>query len=90
MSKQTQGPWVIDWATFPDGYVWLETTTGRAVALVDEVIRADLNLIAAAPDLFEALQEMVSAYSNHGHPITGLSIASSKARAAIKKAMGEE
>ena len=58
MSKPTPGPWVIDWDTFPDGYVWVETPTGKGVALVAEARRADLNLIAAAPDLLEALIEI--------------------------------
>ena len=95
MSKPTPGPWVIDWDTFPDGYVWIETPTGRGVALVDEAIRADLNLIAAAPDLLEALSMYVRLFESHS--ITNSSPAdkdftgylAEKARAAIKKATGE-
>ena len=87
MSKPTPGPWVLDLDTFEDGYAYLETPTGRAVALVDEAIRADLNLIAAAPCLLEALREIIEwddRYPVPGNPTGGI------ARAAIKKATGEE
>ena len=92
MSKQTQGPWVIDWDTFPDGYVWIETQTGGGVALVDEARRADLNLIAAAPDLLEALEFMLSVFNENYPDVLDDAEdreAWAKARAAIKKAMGE-
>ena len=87
MTKHTPGPWVIDWDTFPDGYVWVETTTGRAVALVDEAIRADLNLIAAVPDLLEALHQISIASQNS---MSTKEECGRIARAAIKKATGEE
>jgi len=95
MTNHTPGPWVIDWDTFPDGYVWIETPTGRGVALVDEAIRADLNLIAAAPDLLEALSMYVRLFESHSitndstddKDFTGY--LAEKARAAIKKATGE-
>jgi len=94
MSKPTPGPWILDLDTFEDGYAYLETPTGRAVALVDEVREADLHLIAAAPDLLEALSMYVRLFESHS--ITNSSPAdkdftgylAGKARAAIKKARG--
>jgi hypothetical protein len=81
MSKPTPGPWVLDLDTFEDGYAYVEAPK-RRVALVDEVRKADLDLIAAAPDLLEALEQI--AWSNDSKWQADC------ARAAIKKATGEE
>lgn len=88
MAKPTPGPWVLDLDTFPDGgYAYVEAHT-RRVALVDEARKADLDLIAAAPDLLAALQacdEAMEYMSEYDIPIT----LPEQVKAAIKKAMGE-
>lgn len=56
------------------------------VAICEEVrCREDANLLAAAPDLLEALQDALHAYDKHGEHSEW-----DFARAAISKALGEE
>ena len=87
MSKHTQGPWTVSNETDISGiendpengcvgpvdvaHVYLRTVQGRT--------EANARLIAAAPDLLEALREIAADYSD---PIR-------LARAAIAKATGE-
>lgn len=69
MSKHTPGPWEFDgeyvWADAVRGYVadpnTDDMTSGRGLAKLDapEMIKANGYLIAAAPELLEALQTMV-------------------------------
>ena len=57
-----------------------------------ETFKADIRVIAAAPDLYEALAAMLSCVEKEA-PFTagsGMSIAIDMARKAIKKAGGEE
>jgi len=61
----------------------------------DEFQKANANLIAAAPDLLEALQDMLSGWKHiramHGDLYgIGWDRAQDKAQAAISKALGEE
>lgn len=85
MKKQyTSGPWSVD------AYLGV-VACGRIIALtgVDTGLHRDANarLIAAAPDLLEALKEMLD---NHEDACTGYGEgAAEKARAAIAKAEDE-
>lgn len=58
-AKHTPGPWVASWRDYggvigKDGYVVAQAATFRN----KEVIEANARLIAAAPELLEALQEL--------------------------------
>ncbi|HBU8849402.1 TPA: hypothetical protein MDF20_000973 [Citrobacter sedlakii] len=79
--KHTPGPWYWDSEglgskdvlVFGKGYPFEMTS------------QANMRLIAAAPELLEALQDALHAYDKHGeHPEWDF------ARAAISKALGEE
>lgn len=81
MSKHTPGPWEI--------LSTLEICSGNKdicelKGWMNED-QANARLIAAAPDLLEALKLMVDTYDNGGWPSSTLVIA----RAAIDKAKGE-
>ncbi|HHU0640960.1 TPA: hypothetical protein ACT91U_001771 [Enterobacter hormaechei subsp. steigerwaltii] len=90
----TPGPW--EWWTSNSFLRLSSKTTGRDGDVIDSfgmsdgatslsVKADDMNLIAAAPDLLEALQDALHAYDKHGeHPEWDF------ARAAISKALGEE
>lgn len=79
-SKRTPGEWFVHHDS--RGYA-VETERVRIVNLghSDECAKADAHLMAAAPDLLEALQEVVT-ISDRTHD------AWDKARAAIAKALG--
>ncbi|MFH3212584.1 hypothetical protein ABK923_15360 [Enterobacter hormaechei] len=89
--KGTKGEWeimmeddeikVIQSSSLENGSGWRSY-----VAICEEVqCIEDANLIVAAPDLLEALQDALHAYDKHGeHPEWDF------ARAAISKALGEE
>ena len=93
-AKHTPGPWVADdnegfsqWSIWgrmaPSGH----GTPGRKVAVVDDCSGhsdADAQLIAAAPELLEALQFLITASGEQ------LSTAFEQAQAAIAKATGEQ
>jgi hypothetical protein len=84
-AKHTPGPWSLD---SDAGQVHI-VAAGAAIARVmamrsDGCGEANARLIAAAPDLLEALQAVI----DHGS-MTGADWASDKARAAIAKATGE-
>jgi hypothetical protein len=91
MSKHTPGPWVVDEKAkikHPEG-----TLIGQAQYWTDA------SLMAAAPDLLEALQELLATSLTNsleivgrdtdGHPLNAAGVARKKARAAIAKATGE-
>ena len=83
MSKHTPGPWRIGTPP-PNGEQTIGTQHGLMVAVVTTgsgvPTKANARLIAAAPELLEALQEIVNAADGDA----GLK----KARAAIAKATG--
>jgi hypothetical protein len=114
MSKHTPGPWYVG-TEFMDqgrhiyaaqkvcdeeGYEWhpLIACTDDDERLVDW--EANAVLIAAAPDLLEALQELLASdrakpfeivgRDTDGHPLNAAGVARKKARAAIAKATGEQ
>ena len=94
MSKHTPGPWQIDWYICREKgkELWrVPRSIGPACADHDHwagnhitVDAADAHLIAAAPDLLEALQDMVSDHAS----LSDATLAC--ARAAIAKATGEQ
>lgn len=84
--KGTPGPWVVN----EIGQHWnnkalahLEITFGEDGECICDTVyqREDANLIAAAPELLEALQDLESRACIY--------VNTSKANAAIKKALGE-
>lgn len=83
MNKHAPGPWKIE--VDPTSY-WVTDSEGkRAICKVlgySGTLEQNANLIAAAPDLLEALQEVVR-ISDRNHD------AWDKAKAAIAKANGE-
>lgn len=96
MSKATPGPWVAR----PDPNAYLQddwcVSVGDSLENIDKVAvcrERDARLIAAAPDLLEALElcrkELYEWMRDHGQDIATQQ-AMSKARAAIAKATGGE
>ena len=96
MSKHTPGPWTANKPTRDNGraeihagcmlvaqaFNWMLDAEG------DEQCWADAHLIAAAPDLLEALKEIVDAADGAGWEQLDPSF--KKARTAIAKATGEQ
>ena len=89
--KGTPGPWVVD-ANVVQARWNIDDAKGNSVALTHQLPGdkdwqkrdANTHLIAAAPELLEALQDALHAYDKHGeYPEWDF------ARAVIKKAMGE-
>lgn len=94
MSRHTPGPWKIG-TPGPNGCYTVGTQGGLMTAMIahsicepDQVDTANANarLIAAAPELLEALEEIVAAADGDGW--NQLDASFSKARAAISKATG--
>lgn len=92
MIKHTPAPWVTEQPE-RKGYVWVSSSDGSRANLAT-VWRADGNamanarLMAAAPDLLEALQSLVDMdVSYQRGPMVEEAV--NKARAAIEKATGE-
>ena len=95
MSKHTQGPWAVRGIPTGQRYIGPSQDGGApSVALVlsrvnvpDERLAADARLIAAAPELLEALQSVIWAEdSQPDHREDAIR----HARAAIAKATGEQ
>ncbi|HFG6151276.1 TPA: hypothetical protein ACGH17_000106 [Salmonella enterica subsp. enterica serovar Anatum] len=92
--KGTKGEWgimmdddeikIIQSSSFENGVGWCSY-----VAICNEVqCSEDAHLIAASPELLEALQLLLNSWSNGSSK--DISNAERKARAAISKALGEE
>lgn len=84
-AKHTPGPWHISETDNTE----ILTAEGRVQVMICKMGEGDLDqhlpdarLIAAAPDLLDALQAMLALHRGGGEP-------SAKARAAIRKATGE-
>ena len=101
MTKHTPGPWTIEaapeYASMPCGGVaTVNTPNGLHVAVVCDVDSADARLIAAAPDLLEALRCITAHYielvetgdCGYWNPNKEESVI--LAHAAIEKAIGEQ
>ena len=83
MSKHTPGPWRI--GAIESGMVAIDGANGEEVT--GFVFREDGRLIAAAPDLLEALKALLERYAL---AIGNEGIECYQARAAIAKATGEQ
>jgi hypothetical protein len=96
--KGTQGPWGVD-VNGVDARWNIDSLNGDSVAITNQIVGdknwsirdANTRLIAAAPDLLEAIQiadRVMSAGRNASYPDWYGAI--NKARSAISKALGEE
>ena len=93
MTKHTPGPWFVGTGTSDQlgpvlAIVRKEESSGAAIAIIDtvpgdEFSQENARLIAAAPELLDALVEMVEIAEAQGHRVT-------RGRAAIAKATGEQ
>lgn len=92
--KGTPGPWTVN----EIGQHWnnkslthLEITFGEDGECICDTVyqRADANLMAAAPELLEALQDCVEWLEINAYSGTAEHAAIENARAAIAKALGE-
>lgn len=96
--KGTPGPWLVN----EIGQHWnnkelahLEITYGEDGECICDTVyqREDANLISAAPELLEVLQELIADYDDFrartGRSGEGQNKLMLKARAAINKALGE-
>ncbi len=89
MSKHTPGPWVSrydgqnEWGA--DDWT-MDSESGRSAEIAETYTANNACLIAAAPDLLEALQAMVDYYGTASANVDALK----QARAAIAKATGEQ
>ncbi len=94
--EHAPGPWEVAHGT------WIYAkgdcvAIGSHAIFTQEASTANVNLIAAAPDLLEALEAMLDAQSARKHPLgtpdegiaTICAEAASKARAATSKAKGK-
>lgn len=91
MTKHTQGPWLVEgrtvYALNDDGYNRFSALVQDAHTPGDE-LEANARLIAAAPDLLEALDGMIEAYDDGAQPEWALPYIRA-AHKAIAKARGE-
>jgi len=93
--KHTPGPWFLvdsDRSYYEDCEI-IETGDGEEVLGVSEWIRADapdLRLMAAAPELLDALSSMLTFYGMDEEPGEVSGVIHRRARAAIAKAKGEQ
>ena len=93
MSKHTPGPWFIEQRTYDDGNTHFRITASeghgwagnRYMSVSGCIDEHDALLIAAAPELLEALEDLLDNCLDS----EGLCAAHAKARAAIAKATGE-
>lgn len=90
--KFTSGPWSMAGRFNPDSpsetvWVWGPTPAGAqsGVVVAQGVRRADAHLIAAAPDMYAALECMMREAERDGDKYPALDVA----RAALAKARGE-
>jgi hypothetical protein len=91
--KGTRGPWSRDGYEFfnSDGANIFDLTYGSHTGINED--EANTNLIAAAPELLEALQEMVAIVKKHTYPQPDKPSSTwgrmEAAEAAIAKALGQ-
>ena len=88
MSKHTPGPWAIYVNAPSDIVIRKMSKDGYELCAIARVSSgyANARLIAAAPELLEALERIAASDPTHTHFAT---LAISEARAAIAKATGE-
>lgn len=93
-TKHTPGNWFVDVAS---SGLRVLTDDRRATIICQEIgppsnpaAQADARLIAAAPELLEALRGLLSEANSASKPLHEYSEWSNKARSAIAKATGEQ
>ena len=93
MSKHTPGPWVLDELAYghdihaPEACWYVATATDPEMVWGAIVREADAHLISAAPELLEALENLLKVHEGKdGTQHNAVDIA----RAAIAKAEGEQ
>jgi hypothetical protein len=104
MGNWTEGPWIMAGSDEIDGlsFYCIEACNGIGIAEVSgiydvkkddfpltEEALANANLIAAAPEMYEALEAMLSAYCGYSSAEGQQGSAEFDARAALAKALGE-
>jgi hypothetical protein len=82
----TPGPWRVRRSNHSDKYRYVQIGKDANYTTLD-LLAADARLISAAPDLYEALQEIVDATDTGWEH---LDATFERARAALKKARGEK
>mgnify|MGYP001296974478 FL=1 len=95
-ARHTPGPWkAVEAAYNPPGWLWVQNGPGALLADVHQNVNipldarnANARLMAAAPELLEALQEIITAADGEGW--SQLDAGFTKARAAIAKALGND
>lgn len=100
--KWTPGPWSVDESSEPAKYAGLgdkcvRSKDGFIVALVmheqPPIAMPNAHLIAAAPELYEALSNLLDFYEEHtshyGYPRGGHDPVKEAAKSALAKACGE-
>ena len=91
MSKHTPGPWIFEERKTafdilaPESVYYVAEYLGVDCGVIDNM--ADARLIAAAPDLLEALENLLKVHEGEGGTQYN---SADMARAAIAKAKGEE
>ena len=91
MSKHTPGPWIVDALRYgydisaPEARCLITTSSDPKMVWGAIGREADARLIAAAPELLEALESLLAQVEQYGHKPE-----CDAARAAIAKAKGEE
>lgn len=95
-AQHTPGPWkAVEAAYNPPGWLWVQNGPGALLADVHQNVNipldarnANARLMAAAPELLEALQEIIAAADGEGW--SQLDAGFTKARAAVAKALGND
>ena len=97
-SKHTPGPWTQGWSKSGIDCVWLDGKTEPEIGMGDDDewidcgTEANARLIAAAPDLLNALEAVLNEFAKDGHGgefEDGEHPYVDAARAAIAKATGQ-
>lgn len=88
MSNWTEGPWIVDGTA---GFLHVvHPLDGRAVANVPHLhpnAQANAQLISAAPDLYEALEQAITSMQDSGYANESVVVLAGKQ--ALAKARGE-
>lgn len=92
-TKHTPGPWEVKAGSWDH-----EGCVRYSLSGITDLKAADARLISAAPEMFEALQDLVRINEEHnqsfidviGKPLNWKDEYLDSARAAIRKALGEE
>lgn len=93
MTKWTPGPWVVTESTdggLGKGPLWhyIETPDGSSLASTwNGPNLPNANLIAAAPDLYDSVCELITAWEGGDRVL--MDVTAEKARAVLRKARGE-